>query len=311
MRSIASSLLVVVLLLTGCTRSAPVPTPKPEEPSAGSPEWITLPGVARPEQGAFWAPDQPTQYPAQAYGRVRPFVPATGMPAGSTVEIADVQLPAAPAELPVYVSGAYEGAPGYQHPVQFGALACAFNPHYSELSCEDGPPGLTAITDSLSAEQRARELTEPLWMADWRLAFARMESTQEWVVHFRQEVEGRPFYTDRGLSAHIDQMGTLIHLTVRRRPLLGRSLYPVRSAAEALSLLKEGRGFSWSTMTPMGEPKPGTPFVVDSVEIGYIMPHVVANNELVPPYYIFRNEAGEALFIPAVADPWFTWPNLR
>lgn len=311
MRSIAPVLLVGLLVLTACTRTGPIPTPKPEEPVTTLPEWITLPAVTRPELGAFWAPDQPIQYPATAYGPVRPLVTATAMPAGVTIEIASLDLPAAPTELPVYISGAYQGAPSEEHPVQVGSLGCAFHPFLSVLRCEDGPQGSTPIKDGLSAERRVRELTEPLWMADWRLAYARLGSTQEWQVHFRQEVEGRPFYTDRGFHASIDQTGRLTGLLVRRRPLLGHSLYPVRSAAEALTLLKEGRGFSWSTMTPMAEPKPEAPFIVTSVEIGYIMPHVLASNELVPPYYIFRNEAGEALFIPAVADAWFTWPNLR
>lgn len=307
MRFLAVSLLIGTLLITGCTRSEPAPPPTPAETQA---EWITLPSVARPTSGAFWAPDMPVQHPAKAYGQVRVLATAMSIPKGITVAAPGVALPAAPNELPVYVSGAYQGAPGEQHPVMIGELDCEFNPHYSELTCERGPVGSSPITDGSSAVSRVRELTQPLWMDDWRLEYARPATDVLWSVHFRQEAEGRPFYTDRGFHAVIDNTGRLSHLIVRRRPLVGRSLYPVRSPEEALALLMEGQGFTWSILTPIGEPEPGAAFIVTSVEIVYIMPHVLAANELVLPYYLFRNEAGEALFIPAVADPWFGWPVL-
>lgn len=311
MRWASIALLVTAMVLTACTRSQPVPPPGPETQSGPLVEWVRLPTASRPS-GAFWAPDQPAQHPVKAYGQVRTSAMAVTASEGITVEASKTVLPKAPKEVPVYVIGSYSPTYAAPQPEEVGELDCDYYPYHSSFLCSSSPPSPIPVTDATSAAARMRELIQPLWMDDWRLESpAALQADKTWKGLYRQEIEGRPFYTDKGLDVTIDGTGAVIQLEARRRPLIGRSLYPARSPEEALRLLKEGRGFAFTTVYALPPPRPNTTFIVQSVEIGHITPHVWSDNELVSPYYIFRNEAGEALVIPALSEPWTGWPLLQ
>ena len=49
--------------------------------------------------------------------------------------------------------------------------------------------------------------------------------------------------------------------------------------------------------------------MVHAVELAYVEDQVQTSPEVMQPYYAFRNDRGETLYVPAIADPYVSWPK--
>ncbi|PLR78330.1 hypothetical protein CU633_05840 [Bacillus sp. V3-13] len=45
-------------------------------------------------------------------------------------------------------------------------------------------------------------------------------------------------------------------------------------------------------------------FVINEVEVAYHEQHPSYSRQVLQPYYVFKNKEGQALYIPAIADPY-------
>jgi hypothetical protein len=84
-------------------------------------------------------------------------------------------------------------------------------------------------------------------------------------------------------------------------------MYPLRSAEEAWQLLTQGCGFGVKISGYVPQPPHRAEFEAHTVELAYLVVHANAPREIMQPYYVFHNEDGQGLFVPAVADPFVEW----
>lgn len=125
-------------------------------------------------------------------------------------------------------------------------------------------------------------------------------------VAFFRHVSGMPVYGDKPACVSFDSNGQVPFLQVRRRPLLEASLYPALPPREAWQKLQRNEYTKPSNhvcqdggKAPVGE---SAEFKVKSVELAYWEPHVDTPRQIMMPYYVFRNEEGRTLYVPAVAS---------
>jgi hypothetical protein len=128
---------------------------------------------------------------------------------------------------------------------------------------------------------------------------------------YLRSIDGLLVYVNKALSAMVDPSGRVTAIG-RRRPLLAASMYPLRTPESAWRLATEGR---WTTMFlddgGTVDPTQIEEFVVQRVELAYAEVEVRAPRELMQPYYLFRDAAGHALYVPALADPYAQLPSAR
>ena len=120
-------------------------------------------------------------------------------------------------------------------------------------------------------------------------------------VFFFQRLDRIPVYANKGLAVSFNAAGQATNIIGRRRPLLARSRYALRTLEQAWQALTrgEGRTFYVDYLTPE-KTSDRSRFV--AVELAYAETEVVSAQQLMQPYYIFRAENGLVLFVPAIAD---------
>lgn len=312
----------------GTTHSVLVTTPKPPPVSSppgplrcrhctGAPgEWGTPEDYPYFWQGGFWAPDSPDQLPPRAYGVLGPethFLDLSARPAVRQYSL-DAALPAAPPELAVYTVGSYPAS----HLALFNRTVAhperwEYHPPYAEAQYVSlvplGEPAPVRTPEQAAA--RAAELLGPLLLPDSRdNPTVVPEADGGWSVIFYRRLGRVRVYVDHPLTTYLNRDGQAVFPQGRRRPVLTASLYPLRTPQAAWELLQRGR---WLQLYITNGAPPLRDvvdrFVVTSVELAYHEVQSTRPQQIMQPYYVFRNAAGQALYVPAVADPWVQWPE--
>lgn len=260
-----------------------------------------------PRSPAFWSSDPLMDLPERAYGPL-PAEVETSLPvAVGGYELA-APLAAAPAMLPVYVVGRYpdadQGRAG--RVVQRGAEAWQFLPRFSLIQSRTPIPATgAAVATAAQATDAATEClrVHAVLMPDTRPIAARRESDGSWRILFIRWVAGMPVYANKGLAATVTGDGQATDIIGRRRPILARSAYPLIAPDDAWRSLIRGGGrtFSIDTGAVGGEAVAVDRFVACRAELAYVEAEVVAPRQLMRPYYLFGDERGHVLFVPALA----------
>ncbi|HYF76957.1 MAG TPA: hypothetical protein VD973_07500 [Symbiobacteriaceae bacterium] len=280
-------------------------------------EWRSLsPYPDLPETG-LWAADQPKPLESRAFGRLPPeqtiYLTA---PQVQGYRLA-TELPGAPWRMPVYLVGRYPDEYARRlGQVVPGQDGWGFEP---KLSLVDFgirgehrlPPiaGHGRITNGSDATVLAQAFLKPFFMRDTEWATA-VEVPEGWRVFFEQRIGKVPIYGDKPIQAHLSPDGDLIYALGRRRPVLYRSSYTIRSSKAAWLALSRGKGYGFTLLHGAPPPSAGEEFVVTRIELCYLVPHVNTDLEVMQPHWAFWNAAGKVLFVPAVADPYVTWPKV-
>jgi len=322
------SIIVCACLLVGCADlTHPMNVPPATQRGLASPEAPVAPvdattapsptGVVQPgqDQGAgpspaatFWVPDQPQTLPPHAFG---PLPPDWHPDPFLTIGAYDlkVPLPEAPPELDVYQVGEYPP----KHLVTAGTATLKdlrkwrFIPEYSLVQYDGNTPlgTKTPVTTAAQAEQQAAQVLreQGLLMPDSMDPTSRQVSDGVWRVCFFRRIDDVVVYTNKALCVQPGRDGQVMGILGRRRPLLARSQYPLRSPADAWKLVTDDH---WHTMSvdDGGPQQPGSfdQFVVTKVELAYVEGEVITAQQVMQPYYVFRNEQQHALYVPAVSD---------
>lgn len=124
-----------------------------------------------------------------------------------------------------------------------------------------------------------------------------------WRVYFFRHVNDVVVYTNKALSVQLNRDGQAEDIIGRRRPLLARSPYPLRSPTDAWKRVTDGH---WHSLYV----DDGAPwqhgalerFVVTKVELAYAEGEVITAQQIMQPYYVFRDEQQHAVYVPAIAD---------
>jgi hypothetical protein len=99
---------------------------------------------------------------------------------------------------------------------------------------------------------------------------------ETWQVFFLRRINEVVVYTNKALSVQLNRDGQARYVIGRRRPLLRRSQYPLRSPADAWKLVTEGQ---WQSMyVDDGSPQQHASlerFVVTKVELAYAEGEVI------------------------------------
>jgi len=235
-------------------------------------------------------------------------------------------LPQAPGELDVYLLGEYPRRHFGMHAellrnknLQGGRSlqGWSFNPEYSLLQYRHPVPlgERATVSTKAEAEQRAKEVLQEygLLMPDAATPTTVEEADRTWRVYFFRRINGIVVYTAQAMMVRINQDGQAVGILGRRRPVLAQSRYPLRSAEEAWKLLQQGRGVPMyvDDLARQIQGQSGTvdQFVVDRIELAYVETQVVEPRQIMQPYYVFHDQQGYALYVPAVADPYVQWPE--
>ena len=271
--------------------------------------------VPTPEPGFFWANDEPKDLPPLAFGVLDPDSRQAGAATG-TVRPSGLDAPPfkAPTELDVYLVGDY---PPNHCAVLLKSIKNLQSwdciPLYSLVQYTPAQPlGEKRVTVTKEAnQQQAMQLLQErgLLMPDQATATAYGLSR----VFFFQHVNGLPVYANKNLAVTFNRDGQATNIIGRRRPLLARSRYPLRSPDQAWQWLIQGkrRGFNVDTGYEPVQPTavqsdPIQRFV--AIELAYVEGEVLNPQEVMQPYYVFRGAQGEAFFVPAVTEPFVNWP---
>jgi hypothetical protein len=147
----------------------------------------------------------------------------------------------------------------------------------------------------------------PFLMPDTGSPTVTQAADRGWLVVFNQHVDTYPIYIDRPLAVWVNAKDQVTSIQGRRRPFIEQSVYPLRSAEEAWQLLTQGCSFGINISAYVPRLPSGTTFEAHAVELAYLVSHANASREIMQPYYVFRNEDGQGLFVPAVAEPFVEW----
>lgn len=310
--------------------SAPLPTPTPAPQPIIPFATVFIAGLTQParEPGIFWVPDRPKDLSPLALGVLpREAEPGSQLKIGAYLLAAP--LPTAPAEADVYVVGAYPDSDKdvFTRMVVRDGEAWDFVPGYSLVQCRTPLPADTSLsvsTEGQAAQRATRVLTERgLLRPDSGVSTVAVRPDGAWSVSFLQRIGGVPAYANKGLTVSVDRDGVVTGLLGRRRPLLARSRYPLRTPRDAWQLLAlgQGRPFYVDDGAPVlgsGQRMAIDPFTASGVELAYAETEVLANaasrgrqpaaQQIMQPYYVFRDAQGYTLYVPAVAAPQVAWP---
>ena len=277
-------------------------------------DWQGLSPYPELSDTEFWAPDHPRQSAPLAFGKLPAEFPVhVRLPSVRSYRLS-VDLPHAPAQLPVFLAGRYPD----DYKKRFQQLigdqpGWSFVPAYSLLffsGKHEGFPPQGEIVPTQTREQaiqRATQLLRPFVWPDRDIPEAE-EFDGGWRVFFRQQVDGIRIDQDKPLQAEISRDGQLTYALGRRRPLLNVSSYPVRTARDAWNLVASGKGFGFTLLNHRPIPAALSEFTVTQVALRYVQTHANTDLEVMQPYWAFENELGSTVFIPAVRDPDVTWP---
>lgn len=265
-----------------------------------------------PPPGALWVPDTPREEPPLAFGVLPPERGATAL---AVREYAlDAALPSAPADLPVWLGGRYPDTHRalFDRLVRRGVTSWVFEPRYSTAIYAGAAPlgEPSPVADAASATARAAAYLSDLGLlaTDTTPLGAAPAPDAGWRVTFARHRDGRAIYSKSNLTAVIDGDGRLAYVQTHRRPLLAGSRYPARTPEDAWRQVQAGRGRMLPTaVAPRVTATPVTRFVVVDIELAYLEVEPFLPRQVVAPYYVFRDEQGQALCIPAVADPYVEW----
>ncbi|MHB8645841.1 MAG: hypothetical protein ACYDAR_08650 [Thermomicrobiales bacterium] len=291
---------------------------------------IMIPGLMLSPAGPkfFWAPDEPRELSPLAFGALpREYEPASQL----TVHAYDlaVSLPQTPVEAEVYLVGAYpdDFAYRFRSIVVRDGEGWEWLPAYSFVQCQTTIPRdekESVATDAQAAQRAAQLLTDRgLLMPDSMSPLTRDMPDGTWRLSFYRHINGVIVYTNKGLAVSLNRDGQATNIIGRRRPLLAKSRYPLRTPQEAWRMLAAGRGRPFS----VDDGAPGFSaakdvtldrFVARQVEIAYAETEVYAvpgsqgrrpaEQQVMQPYYVFRSEQEYTHYVPAVADPYVAWP---
>ena len=298
------SLVAMAVLLASCVAlppraspSASVATPSPSALRATLEARFATLAPGPPYPGSIWSPDQPVTLEPRAFGTF----PADRQP-GAFLTVDHVRLatafPSAPTEASVALVGSYEES--WKDTVtRTVADPSAWDvvPLYAEVSSHTslGPmPSMSpAGLDTARALLQRNGLLLPDMEPHPHPGAGRFE--------FIRRLDGLPIFTNNGVSL-IGTTGGAAQALARRRPILAVSRYPLRSPAEAWSLLQQGQGRTmYVDDGAPPEPVHLSEFVVTSIELVYLELQVQGPRELMQPYYSFRETGGSVLYIQAVA----------
>ncbi|WP_316572644.1 hypothetical protein [Neobacillus sp. YIM B06451] len=277
------------------------------KPCIWSPEeWGEQSDRAFPEEGEFWATDKPRKLERAAFGELK------HIPQNINVSIkqfkVDTELPSIPKELPVYMQGSY--------PSHHKELLKSFTPYHEVLDYHPSYSGIyfagiDPLTEKIDhpqqkdIEKKAKEVLGKLIMPDSNPSTVQ-HNDGSWTVTFYRYINGYKVYVDKPLRVGFDTEGRVSYIEGRRRPIIEESDYPTRSLNEAIEELKKGK---WLHLYiyEYGVPKfDGNvdQFVITDIEIAYHEQQPFTSRQVMQPYYIFKNKEGQALYVPAIADPY-------
>lgn len=291
---------------------------------------IMIPGLAlapaRPD--LFWVPDEPKELPPLAFGMLpreyQPELPLTIH--GYDLTIA---LPQMPTEADIYVVGAYPGGftDHFNSVVARDGEGWEWLPPYSLLQCQTTIPRdekQFIANDARAAERATRLLMERgLLMPDSVPPAIYDLPDGTWRLSFQRHIRGVVVYTNKGLAVSLNRDGQATNIIGRRRPLLAKSRYPLRTPGQAWQMLIAGRGhlFYIDDGAPafnVGKEVSVDRFMVRQIELAYAEMEVYAapgsqgrrpaEQQIMQPYYAFHSEQDYTLYVPAVSDSYVTWP---
>lgn len=292
--------LLLCIALGGCAREStkePVP-----------------PGPEQTQVKLLWDPDKPEELPPLDLGKVRPLElnPAWRVnghyapPIEFTLAIA---LPVAPTELPIYEVGNYlHGDRFTEQPPWF------FQANYSLVWYDDRQTDPVELGAGTRTELATRLFTElGLLMPDTTLTDAVTSPNGISTIRFNRHLHNQIVYGDKPACIDIDASGRVTYMTIRRRPLVKRSTYPLRTPAEAWEALQAGGwyGLGSSSCQDGGvwwQENGIEQFEVTKIELAYWEPHADRHTQPMIPYYLFRNAEGHTLYVPAVKTEWLEEP---
>lgn len=234
-----------------------------------------------------------------------------------------------PTEADVYVVGRYPSdfTGAFNHLVARVGESWEFIPANSFVQCQTTIPAdekESVATEAQAAQRAAQLLMERgLLMPDSTPPATRDMPDSTWRLSFRRHINGVVVYTNKGLAVSLNRDGQATNIIGRRRPLLAKSRYPLRTPQEAWRMLSAGQGrpFSVDDGVPVldrGKSVTLDRFAVREMELAYAEMEVYAapgsqgrrpaEQQVMQPYYVFHSEQEYTLYIPAVADPYVTWP---
>lgn len=291
---------------------------------------IMIPGLtlppARPNQ--FWVLDEPKELLPLAFGALpREYQPGSQL----IIHGYDLaaSLPRTPTETDVSIVGRYpiDFTGAFNRLVARVGESWEFIPENSFVQCQTTIPGdekESIATEAQAAERAAQLLMERgLLMPDLAPPATRDMPDGTWRLSFHRHINGVIVYTNKGLAVSLNRDGQATNIIGRRRPLLAKSRYPLRTSQEAWQMLAAGRGrpFYVDDGAPgfnVGKSVTLDRFAVRQVELAYAETEVYAapgsqgrrpaEQQVMQPYYVFRSEQEYTLYVPAVADPYVTWP---
>ena len=310
--AVAARLALVALVMAACAPPAgdrPPPATVLLSPSPLAARWLAL----KPEPaaaGLIWSPDRPLVAEPRAFGSL-----ALERGPGPVLTIGRIrlatELPAERTQATVFVAGSYgeewrevvsrtvRDSHAWNATPLYSLVSTTVGKSLGTVSPSAGPEPVTALL-------RANGLIDA--QAAPRRIFTRGPVIR--YAYFRV-IEGLTVYTNKAIAGIVTSGGDVWAIG-RRRPLLVASAYPLRSPSSAWQLVQQGR---WITIFVDDDTSPDSArideFVVTAVELAYAETEVNASHELMQPYYVFRDSAGHALYVPAIADPLVQLPDRR
>ncbi|WP_409274721.1 hypothetical protein V1499_06385 [Neobacillus sp. SCS-31] len=276
------------------------------KPCIWSPEeWGEQSDRAFPEEGQFWATDKPRKLERTAFGELKHNLLDINV---SIKQFKlDTELPTIPKELPVYMQGSY--------PSHHKELLKSFTQYHEFLDYHPSYSGIyfggiDPLTEKMDhpqqneIEKKAKEVLGKLIMPDSNPSTVQHKDGG-WTVTFYRNINGYKVYVDKPIRVGFDKDGRVVSITGRRKPIIEESYYPTRSPNEATEELKKGK---W-LLLDIYEFVPDfdghvDEFVITDIEIAYHEQQAFTSRQVMQPYYVFKNKEGQALYVPAIADPY-------
>lgn len=311
-------LLLVVVLLSAPSVTACQQSPTPPQSTISVPATETLlPSITLPtpqQTTSFWLADVPVTREVKAFGRLPPeYQPASTATISSFVGLSS--FPSFPSSLDAYVVGSYpitytrrfnEFVP------QAERVRWEFYPEYSTVqylptkALLRSPQPLANTNEAVTFIQLLLS-QRGLLLPDTTLALTQTLASDEWHFTFLRRINNIPIYTNKALSVSVRSNGEVTDLVGRRRPLLAKSSYPLRSVEQAWQQVLAGK---WYRMyVDDGGPRfegHVDQFVVTSVELAYVEAEVTAPEQIMQPYYVFRNQQRQTIYVPAIVEELIT-----
>lgn len=257
----------------------------------------------------LWAVDQPKRLGPVAFGVLdrHSLIEPDGSIGGFSLR---APMPRAPAELPVYRVGSYPESfldrcrRWLPFPERWECI-----PSYSLVDYVSVAPWgrKVPVASPGDAERLAAQRLRALVMPDTSPIATALDGGG-WKVVFERGIEGYRVGAHRPLLVILNDDGRISRVDGRRCPLLAASPYPLRTPEDAWRQVAAGRWVVLDMHGPVVEGRLDT-FVVTHVEIMYHEGQVHRPSEWIQPYYVFFDAAGRSVAVPAVADPWVTWPS--